>query len=232
MAETDVIPTTDRPKTYPADFNGIASVLVDMHGLDGSTRVTDTVLAELQRADLVIWIIRANRPAREVDRASIAQFYQFFEDQPTRRMPPMIFVITCIDEILRDWPLPENFLTDEAMVQVTEVVAAVAGEISQPSVHPIPVALTEPDWNVATLRERVDSYVGEALMTQRNRLRVENQKTGLLNETPRARRGISQAIAAFGPRASGKNDADTSADNLACLGVETFRRATVPTFQN
>ncbi|MBW4963553.1 hypothetical protein [Sulfitobacter sp. CW3] len=144
----------------------------------------------------------------------------------------MIFVITCIDEILRDWPLPENFLTDEAMVQVTEVVAAVAGEISQPSVHPIPVALTESDWNVATLRERVDSYVGEALMTQRNRLRVENQKTGLLNETPRVRRGISQAIAAFGPRTSGKKDDDTQADNLACLGVETFRRATVPTFQN
>ncbi|WP_339765185.1 GTPase [uncultured Sulfitobacter sp.] len=81
VAETDVIPTTDRPKTYPADFNGVASVLVDMHGLDGSTRVTDTVLAELQRADLVIWTIRANRPAREVGRASIAQFYQFFEDQ-------------------------------------------------------------------------------------------------------------------------------------------------------
>ncbi|MBW4963554.1 GTPase [Sulfitobacter sp. CW3] len=83
VAETDVVPTTDRPKTYLADFNGVASVLVDMQGLDGSTRVTDTVLAELQRADLVIWTIRANRPAREVDRASIAQFYQFFEDQPS-----------------------------------------------------------------------------------------------------------------------------------------------------
>ncbi len=209
LAETDVIPTTDRAKSYPADCNGVPSVLVDMQGLDGSKRVTDTVLAELQRADLVIWTIRANRPAREIDRASIAQFYKFFEDQPARRMPPMIFVITCIDEILRDWPLPENVLTDEAMAVVTDIVAAVTREIGQPRIHPVPAVLTEPDWNVATLRERVDSYVGEALMTQRNRLRVESQKTGLLRETARARRGLSQAIAAFGPRVLGRNDDNT-----------------------
>ncbi|SFC85769.1 GTPase family protein [Tropicimonas isoalkanivorans] len=198
LAETDVIPTTDRPQTYTTEFDGIATMLLDMPGLDGSKRVAEAVHADLRSADMVLWTVRANRPAREIDRAAIEGFRAYFEQKPERRMPPLIVVITCIDEILAGWPYPENLLTDEAMAVVTDIVAAVSADIGGASAHPVPVVLTEPDWNVDRLRDRIDGQVSEALMAQRNRLRVETRTGGVRKEASRARRGLSQGFAIFG----------------------------------
>ena len=207
LAETDVIPTTDRPRTYSGEFDGVAAVLMDMPGLDGSRRVADAVLDELLVSDMVIWTVRANRPAREIDRAAIARFHRHFNDRPDRRMPPVIVVVTCIDQIVDGWPFPENLLAEGAMGLVTDVVAAVARDTGDAGAHPVPVVLTEPDWNVGTLRDRVDGQVTEALMAQRNRLRVESRTTGLRKEASRARRGLSQGFSILGSRMASK-DAD------------------------
>lgn len=198
VAETDVIPTTDRPQTYPADFDGIAAVLLDMPGLDGSKALARTVLEELEDCDLILWTIRANRPAREIDRTVLAQLQQAFRETPERRMPPVIVVISCVDEILPDWPYPENLLSEPAMDLTRDIVAAVIADIGDLRIHPVPVVLTEPDWNIATLRARIDANVGEALMTQRNRLRIENRRSGLMKEATRAGRGLGQAFSIFG----------------------------------
>jgi predicted GTPase len=208
MAETDIIPTTDGFQAYLSDFGGVPTALLDMPGLDGSKRVMHTVLEDLVCADLVIWTIRANRPAREIDRAAIAELRQFFNERPERRMPPVIVVITCVDAIFPSWPFSENFLTDDAMTLVNDIVAAVEEDIGDTQVHPVPVALTEPDWNVDTLRDRVDGCVGEALMAQRNRLRVESNTSGVLSEVSRAGRGLSKGILAFSPRSLLKDDMD------------------------
>jgi predicted GTPase len=206
LAETDVIPTTERAQTYPADLDGVAAVFLDLPGLDGSKRVTDAVLEELRTSDMVLWTIRANRPAREIDRAALAQFHQHFHERPERRMPPVIVVVTCIDEILAGWPFPENLLTEAAMAVVTEIVAAVARDIDDAEAHPVSVVLTEPDWNVGTLHDRVGGHVGEALMAQRNRLRVESRTTGLRKEASRARRSLSRGFSILGSRTTSKDD--------------------------
>jgi uncharacterized protein len=200
LAEVDVIPTTDAPKTYPTDFEGVETMLLDMPGLDGSPRLARKVAEELARADLIVWTVRANRPAREIDRATIAMLRGIVSDDPRRRMPPVVVAVSCIDELLPTWPLPEGHLTGDAMQRITEVVAAVQTDIADPraTANTIPVVLTEPDWNVDRLRARIDSLIGPALDTQRNRLRIEARTSGVLKEASRAGRGLRGALTAFG----------------------------------
>ena len=155
---------------------------------------------------MILWTVRANRPAREIDRAAIAGLHRHFNERPERRMPPVIFVVTCIDEILAGWPFPENLLTESAMALVTDIVAAVSEDIGDARAYPVPVVLTEPDWNVGTLRDRLEGQAGEALMAQRNRLRVESRTTGLRKEASRARHGLSQGLSFLGSRMASKDD--------------------------
>ncbi|WP_413463862.1 GTPase family protein [Alloyangia pacifica] len=210
LAEVDTIPTTDTPRTYPTDFDGVEAMLLDMPGLDGSPRLARTVAEELARADLVIWTIRANRPAREIDRATIAMLREIITGDPRRRMPPVVVAVSCIDELLPDWPFPEGHLTAEAMERVTEVVLAVQQDIADPraTANTIPVVLTEPDWNVDRLRARIDSLIGAALDTQRNRLRIEAKTTGVLQEASRAGRGLRGALTAIGRKYTHGNEAE------------------------
>ncbi len=94
------------------------------------------------------------------------------------------------------------------MVLVTDIVAAVAGDIGDAGASPLPVVLTEPGWNVGTLRHRLEGRVGDALMAQRNRLRVESRTTGLRKEASRARHGLSQSFSFLGSRMASKDDDD------------------------
>lgn len=200
LAETDVVQTTERARTYPGELGGFSVALLDMPGLDGSARVSAAVQEELRSADMVLWTIRANRPAREIDRAAIAAFRDHYVAHPERRMPPFIVVITFVDELLEGWPFAENLLNDAAMATVHELVAAISGDIDGHETFPVPVVLTEPEWNVSALRARIEGQAGEALMAQRNRLRVAARKSGLGEEAARARRGIAQGLSIFGAR--------------------------------
>lgn len=170
--------------------------------------MTGAVLDELCAADMVIWVLRANRPAREIDRAAIATFDRRFADMPERRKPPRIVVISGIDQIVTGWPFPENLLTDDAMARVSEIVAAVARDIGDSAAHPLPVVLVAPEWNTGTLRDRVQARLTEGFMVQRNRLRIENRKTSLREEVTRAGRGVRQGFATFGARLAPKRDKD------------------------
>lgn len=208
LAETDVIPTTVASQTYSGELEGVPVMLLDTPGLDGSKRVADAVLDELVGVDLVLWTIRVNRPAREIDRAMIARYRKYFDELPARRSPSIIVVVTCVDEIIPGWPFLENLLSDAAISLVEDAVASVAKDLGDTQTHPVPVALRRPDWNVGTLRARVNSYVGEALMTQRNRLRIKGQTTGVLTEMSRAGRGLKQGLSIFKISAAAKDDTD------------------------
>ena len=215
VAEVDVIPTTDAARTYETTFDDVEAMLLDMPGLDGSAKIGKTVIKELSSADMVIWVVRANRPAREIDRATLSDLRDTLSADPRRRMPPTIIAVTCVDELLDGWPFPEGHLSDEAMDRVTEIIGAVQHDIGDAAAtaNTIPVVLTEPDWNIDRLRGRIESLLGRALDTQRNRLRIEGRTGGVMKEAGRAGRGLRDALTAFSHRYAGSDDPEeTSRD--------------------
>jgi hypothetical protein len=78
------------------------------------------------------------------------------------------------------------------------MVKTIAAEIG--SENPVPVVLTDPEWNVETLRCNVESRLLDALMVQRNRLRISNARTGIGTEVKRAGRGVVKALSSLGPK--------------------------------
>lgn len=197
-AETDAAPTTLQSTGYEMELGGVDCVLVDLPGLDGGTRTSEEVLAELRQADIILWAIRANRPAREIDRRLIAAFDDGYLSEPARRRPALVTVATCIDTLLDGWPFPENHLPPPAVERIAAAVTAIGEDIGRPP--PIPVCAQDPQWNVDTLRQVLVGTLGEGLMVQRNRSKLAAKPAGYAAEAARAAFGTSLGIRTFGAR--------------------------------
>lgn len=61
-AETDAAATTENLVVYPIELNGVARHFIDSEGLDGPSRCQDAMPEEMTQTDMLVWVIRANRP--------------------------------------------------------------------------------------------------------------------------------------------------------------------------
>ena len=185
-AETDTAPTTDRAQGHTLDDR---VRLVDTPGLDGSEKMARAVAAVMAGSDLVIWVHRANRPGRAADAGLAQAFAEVLARDPARRPAPVIHVANAADLLLPGWPRPENSLTDADQVTLAEATAAIGAAMGGAEV--LPIRAEAPDWNIDTLRTRIDQALPEARMSRRNRLRREaGASEGLRGNLRRAGRGL------------------------------------------
>ncbi|MEI4488625.1 GTPase [Frigidibacter sp. MR17.14] len=198
-AETDQPPTTDRATAHALVLDGIDCVLIDLPGLDGSAPADAATLAEMEAADLILWVSRLTRPAREIDRRALAAFAARFAALPDRRIPQVLAVATGADQLLPGWPFPENRLPRPALDRVAAAVRAVAGDLGLPA-PPVAVSAAAPEWNLDALRQQLSARLGEALMVQRNRVRLQAARRDLRAEVSRAGQGIGTGTATLGAR--------------------------------
>lgn len=192
LAETDMAPTTPGLIRHDIELEGLPFHVVDTQGIDGGKATEDAILTQMRDCDLVLWVVRANRPARAPDVALMQRFKESFSADYRRRMPPLVVAISATDSLLNGWPYPENILPEVEKQSVTALVTAVSRDLGATSV--IPLCAEEPVWNVDTLAETISDHATEALMTQRNRRRLdgEAQEATWSIEAGRVREGISQ----------------------------------------
>lgn len=190
--ETDLAPTTPGLTSHAWAVDGMDFTLVDSPGLDGSAAVFRAVLAEMLQADLLLWVVRANRPARAVDAAQLQAFRAALAAQPQRRAPRILLALTAIDQLLPGWPFAEHALPAQAQARLADVLRSVASALEEK--HLLPVCATPPTWNIDTLAQLMAHEAGEALMVQRNRRRLEGdaQARSAGAELRRAGKGLVQ----------------------------------------
>ncbi len=203
-AETDAMPTTEDATAHPILLGGADCVLLDLPGLDGGKAANKVVQTALDSADMVLWVLRANRPARAVDDAALAAWRRRTAEDPRRRTPRPVMVLSCIDTLLPDWPYPEHHLPTDAALKVGEVVSAIAAELAVPT--PIPVSAIEPDWNVGAVEDALEGQLAEALMIQRNRARRAGGKGSALTEFRRGATGLSRGLREIAGRMYGNGE--------------------------
>ena len=215
--ETDMAATTPGLVTHETEIGGIPFTLADTAGIDGSTAAEEQILREMWDADMILWVIRANRPARAPDIALLARFLARFTEDRSRRLPPVIFTLAATDRLLPDWPYPEHLLPAESTRILAELLAAIRTDLAQAGVtHPevLPVSVVEPEWNIAELRSLITHATREALMVQRNRRRLAaaRESQSVTSELKRAGRGlwsVGQAIGrGFTASRAAKDDPD------------------------
>ncbi|MCF1708711.1 50S ribosome-binding GTPase [Tabrizicola sp. J26] len=192
MAETDVVPTTQGLVSHQIELSGIGFTFVDSEGIDGSDMVEERLLEQLMQCDLVLWVVRANRPARAPDLALLSRFRESFASDFARRRPRVIVAVNAVDNLLEGWPWAEHLLPPEALAKLAEVVRAVSADLGEPIV--LPISCETPVWNIGQLETLIAQEAGEALMVQRNRRRLEGRSevSGVLVEVGRAGAGARQ----------------------------------------
>lgn len=198
-AETDIARTTHRLTVHDAMIADLPCRIVDTVGLDGSTALRDRVAGEMVEADLILWAVRADRPARAPDAALRAVFEARRFGKPDRRFAPVVTVMTFADRIVPVHDLPEGALDAVQRTRLHEAAAAIAADLSCPP--PVPARGEAPDWNIPAVAAAVEASLGEALMVQRNRRRLQGDAArSVWDDAGRAVRGGTGLATTLGRR--------------------------------
>lgn len=198
-AETDAAPVTDRAAAVETLLAGVPVRLVDTPGLTGADRRRDTVAAEAAEADLILWVLRADRPDRGPDHALRAAITARLARQPERRAPPVVTVLAAADLLMPGWPFPEHRAPPEARHRLGDALAAVAEDWPALSLAAtggassglaVPVSVEPVEWNLDALETAIAAAMPEARQVQRQRRRLEGGKLRTGDTLVRAGRGL------------------------------------------
>lgn len=180
------LPTTASASEYRLDVDGQPAVtLVDMPGLDDPIAVREKMLAQITRADLIVWVASATQPARETDRQGLEQLRSWSQMQPIRRVPSVLLALTHVDQLrpAAEWQPPYNVTTPTGTKAQTiraamDLVAATLS-IATSTIVPIAVPPGREPYNVDALWARIAIEIDEAKLVQLDRVRLGQQRLSL-----------------------------------------------------
>jgi len=108
-AAVDALPATPSFQAYELRREGLPTALIiDSPGLQGDPEEIKKRIEAAAESDLILWVVDASRADREADRAALEGIRQYFNDNPNRRRPPMMLVLSHIDRLrpFQEWSPP------------------------------------------------------------------------------------------------------------------------------
>ncbi len=166
-AEAGLVPTTTEERVYEFSVaEGFDTHIIDTPGIEAAPSELNNALDRLTKADLVIWVMRANQPARSIDQALFDRFESFFEENPQRQRPAVLVAATHIDRIASSADADE-----EKLAEVTAPLANACRKVVRYDGF-CPLALSNPEQGLAGFRTALAEYYERAINTRLNRLRT------------------------------------------------------------
>jgi predicted GTPase len=179
-AEVDVLPTTERNVTHCLQLADAAPIhLIDTVGLASSPDDLEVLSRQAADADMILLVVRANQPARAPDQQVWQSLRDAFAAQPRRRQPPLVLVMTHIDQLTPKalWSPPYDLGSDDRKaISITQAMHSALQQIGLPEDTPaVPVCLstTKGYYNVDAVAAQLMLLQDEATLTQLNRRRLE-----------------------------------------------------------
>ena len=184
VAEVDVLPSTDNVTVYSALVNDAEVNVVDLQGLDGNEKTEKQMLKEMTQADLVLWVLKANQSARDLDKQLNEKFERYYADPKniSRKKPTVISVVNQVDRLNPAWEWEPPY----DLVRPTAAKAKVikqAMEYNQKLlcsdlVLPLSISIDKTHFGVEALKQTLVDKISEAYNVQRNRQRKEAMERG------------------------------------------------------
>ncbi|WP_122056196.1 GTPase family protein [Vibrio sp. Evd11] len=184
VAEVDVLPSTDTSTVYNAFVDDNDVRVVDLQGLDGNPKTEALMLKEMTQADVVLWVLKANQSARDLDKQLKDRFDAFYDDPKniSRKKPIVVSVVNQVDRLkpVDEWQPPydlENPTSSKAKIiaQALEYNQA----LLQPDIAlPLAIASEKVQFGLDILRQTLLERIADANNVQRNRQRFEAMKRG------------------------------------------------------
>lgn len=179
-AEVNTIPKTYNIMVHEFSIEEMKILnLVDLPGLDGNKSTEKKLLEEVINCDLVIWVLKANQPARKLDldfKALMDYHYKKKENQ-SRKRPKVIGVLNQVDRLspLDEWNPPYELLSPRTKKeQVIKDALDHNRDIFDFSILlPLSVSEDKVNFNLEKLEQVLDECYGEGVQAQLNRRRME-----------------------------------------------------------
>ncbi len=188
VAEVNPLPSTRATTVHQCHIEGMDMVhLVDLPGLDGNEKTMKKLLKEVTNCDLIIWVLKANQPARSLDCAFKQQLDAFYLEPPqrSRKRPDMIGVLNQVDRLPpgQQWHPPYD-LDNPDTPKAKAIKAALKHNrdlLGFNELIPLAIAENKPVYNLGELKMLLDKFYQQGLQTQLNRRRIEAGGTGSIS---------------------------------------------------
>ncbi|MDA0143970.1 50S ribosome-binding GTPase [Vibrio sp. RW] len=184
VAEVDVLPSTDASTVYNAFVDDNDVRVVDLQGLDGNAKTEVLMLKEMTQADVVLWVLKANQSARELDKQLKDKFDAFYDDPKnvSRKKPIVISVVNQVDRLkpVNDWQPPYD-LGNPTSTKAKTIAQALEYNhmlLQTDIVLPLAIAPEKAEFGLEALKRTLIEGIADANNVQRNRQRLEAIKRG------------------------------------------------------
>lgn len=148
-AAVDVVPRTRHVEPFVLERDGLRrAIILDTAGYaDAQDRENPFAAArrEVLRCDVVLMVCSATSAARDADRRLLKELRAFFQSEPDRLPPPLIGVVTHIDQVRpwNEWQPPYDLLQPQTAKarHIAAAVQSVAADLAIPAERVVPVCL-------------------------------------------------------------------------------------------
>ena len=189
VAEVNPLPSTSATTVHRCHIDGMEMVhLVDLPGLDGNEKTTKNLLKEVTSCDLIIWVLKANQPARSLDSDFKQQLDAFYlaTARRSQKRPVMIAVLNQVDRLppVSEWRPPYDLEHPETP-KAKAIIAALEYNrdlLGFNELIPLAVAENQPTYHLDKLKGLLDTSYQQGLQTQLNRRRIETGGVGGISD--------------------------------------------------
>jgi predicted GTPase len=194
IAEVDVLPSTEGHAVYQTHIDENTVKIVDLQGLDGESKSAKQSMKQMIQADLVLWVLKANQPARALDTQLHDMFESFYQDPDniSRKKPRIIAVVNQVDRLnpSSEWSPPYDLFQP---ISTKEKIIAAAVEHNHNLLNadvslPLSISVDKEPMGIDELKQLLKEELEHAAQIQRNRQRMEaiGRGSALSNQLSRA----------------------------------------------
>lgn len=175
-AQVDVLPVFGDTTVYTYSIDGVEHLhLVELPAIDGGKANMDELVSELTESDIVMWVLKANQPARALDADLYSQFEKYYrgEDSLQKKQPILVGVLSHVDMLspASEWNPPYDLgETDvEKVCAMNEALQYNRQLLPFENVIPISLAPDKSHYNLAHVVACLEQNYQAAVQVQLNR---------------------------------------------------------------
>ena len=192
VAEVSRLPATNDIQVYQCSLDGVDTIhLVDLPGLDADASREQQLLEQVTNSDLIIWMLKANQPARSLDtqfQGKLDAYYAKSENR-SRKRPAIIGVLNQVDLLkpVAEWDPPydlNNSAANKAKT-INEALEYNQELLVLDSLMPLSISDDKVPFNLSSLKSLIDEHYENGVQAQLNRRRIESGDKSELTEQAR-----------------------------------------------
>jgi len=184
-AEVDALPVDRGVRVYTYSIDDVEHLhLVELPGLNGDAKAMRKLVSQLVESDIVLWVLKADQPARSLDTRLHEQFEAHFDGRANlqKKKPVLIGLLNHVDALSpRDQWIPPYDLADTGIAKVRTINEALQynqQQIPFQALVPLCLAPDKPHYNLSSVVDAVETNFQTALQVQLNRRGREARERG------------------------------------------------------